>query len=106
MGGACKEEVEGGDAGEEGENETTTKCINWVPSSSLHHHHPHAQVINKANETTDIPFGACVWATGIAMNPLIKQLQEKLPGQKHFRWAWWWESLGRGGERGKRWHTT
>ncbi|KAG2424696.1 hypothetical protein HXX76_014272 [Chlamydomonas incerta] len=43
------------------------------------------RVVNKANETTDIKFGACVWATGIAMNPLIRQLQEKLPGQSHFR---------------------
>ncbi|KAG2428088.1 hypothetical protein HYH02_014479 [Chlamydomonas schloesseri] len=43
------------------------------------------RVVNKANETTDIKFGACVWATGIAMNPLVRQLQEKLPGQSHFR---------------------
>lgn len=43
------------------------------------------KVVNKANETTDIKFGACVWATGIAMNPLIKMMQEKLPGQGHFR---------------------
>ncbi|KAG2486568.1 hypothetical protein HYH03_014738 [Edaphochlamys debaryana] len=43
------------------------------------------RVVNKANEATDIKFGACVWATGIAMNPLVKQLQEKLPGQSHFR---------------------
>ncbi|EFJ43711.1 hypothetical protein VOLCADRAFT_76599 [Volvox carteri f. nagariensis] len=43
------------------------------------------RVVNKANEVTEIKFGACVWATGIAMNPLIRQLQEKLPGQSHFR---------------------
>ncbi|GIM04019.1 hypothetical protein Vretimale_8656 [Volvox reticuliferus] len=43
------------------------------------------RVVNKANEATEIKFGACVWATGIAMNPLIRQLQEKLPGQSHFR---------------------
>ncbi|GLC74175.1 tubulin alpha 1 [Pleodorina starrii] len=43
------------------------------------------KVANKANEITDIKFGACVWATGIAMNPLIRQLQEQLPGQSHFR---------------------
>lgn len=29
----------------------------------------------KKNETSDIPFGACVWATGVAMHPLVKQLQ-------------------------------
>ena len=36
---------------------------------------------------TDIPFGACVWATGVAMHPLVKQLQAKLPAgaQTHFR---------------------
>jgi NADH:ubiquinone reductase (non-electrogenic) len=33
----------------------------------------------------EVPFGACVWATGIAMNPLVKQLQQQLPGQTHFR---------------------
>ncbi|PNW69798.1 hypothetical protein CHLRE_19g750547v5 [Chlamydomonas reinhardtii] len=43
------------------------------------------RVVNKANESVDIKFGACVWATGIAMNPLVRQLQEKLPGQSHFR---------------------
>ncbi|GIL56627.1 hypothetical protein Vafri_11967 [Volvox africanus] len=43
------------------------------------------KVLNKANDVTEIKFGACVWATGIAMNPLIRQLQEKLPGQSHFR---------------------
>lgn len=33
-------------------------------------------VVNSAkNETSEIPFGACVWATGVAMHPLVKQLQ-------------------------------
>ena len=38
---------------------------------------------------TDIPFGACVWATGVAMHPLVKQLASKLPAgtQTHFRSA-------------------
>ena len=27
------------------------------------------------NKTEQIPFGACVWATGVAMHPLVKQLQ-------------------------------
>ena len=32
-------------------------------------------------QVTELPFGACVWATGIAMHPLVKQLQERLaPG--------------------------
>ena len=42
-------------------------------------------VVDKANNASDIKFGACVWATGVAMNPLIKELQGKLPGQNHFR---------------------
>ena len=32
-------------------------------------------VVDKKNESSDIPFGACVWATGVAMHPLVKQLQ-------------------------------
>ncbi|KAK9839229.1 hypothetical protein WJX81_002839 [Elliptochloris bilobata] len=45
-------------------------------------------VINTTTNTTEvIPFGACVWSTGVAMHPLIKKLQGKLPGgtQTHFR---------------------
>lgn len=44
-------------------------------------------VVDTEGKATEIPFGACVWATGIAMHPLIKQLQERLPGdaQNHFR---------------------
>eukprot|EP01025_Chloroclados_australasicus_P007534 TRINITY_DN12441_c0_g1_i4.p1 TRINITY_DN12441_c0_g1~~TRINITY_DN12441_c0_g1_i4.p1 ORF type:complete len:608 (-),score=41.02 TRINITY_DN12441_c0_g1_i4:269-2092(-) len=42
-------------------------------------------VINKDQHETDIPFGVCIWATGIAKNPLIQQLQEQLPEQDHFR---------------------
>jgi len=36
---------------------------------------------------SEIPFSACVWATGIAMHPLVKQLQARLPpaSQTHFR---------------------
>ena len=39
----------------------------------------------QTEQATDIPFGACVWATGVAMNPLVRQLQEKLPEQANFR---------------------
>lgn len=44
-------------------------------------------VVNNEGEITELPFGACVWATGIAMHPLIKQLQQRLPegNQNHFR---------------------
>ncbi len=43
--------------------------------------------VDKEGRETEIPFGACVWATGIAMNPLIKDLQSALPegSQIHFR---------------------
>ena len=38
-------------------------------------------------QVSEIPFSACVWATGIAMHPLVKQLQARLPpgSQAHFR---------------------
>jgi len=41
----------------------------------------------KTEETQIVPYGACVWATGIKMNPLVKKLQEALPegSQTHFR---------------------
>ena len=50
----------------------------------------------------DVPFGACVWATGVAMHPLVQQLQKKLPdgAQTHFRSAvtnGWLEVDGAGG---------
>lgn len=32
-------------------------------------------VAGPGGSTVDIPFGACVWATGVAMSPLVKQLQ-------------------------------
>ena len=38
-----------------------------------------AVVNSQTNETSEIPFGACVWATGVAMHPLIKQLQVRVP---------------------------
>lgn len=43
--------------------------------------------VDKNGGETEIPFGACVWATGIAMNPLVKDLQAILPEgtQTHFR---------------------
>lgn len=42
-------------------------------------------IVDKAGVTKSVPFGACVWATGIAMNPLIKTMQASLPDQTHFR---------------------
>lgn len=43
--------------------------------------------VDKEGLETRIPLGACVWATGIAMNPLVKDLQGVLPegSQTHFR---------------------
>lgn len=46
----------------------------------------HVSVVNKAGEESEIAFGACVWATGIAMNPLVKEIQQAYPEtQTHFR---------------------
>lgn len=42
-------------------------------------------VVDKQNNPTEIKFGACVWATGVAMNPLVKELQGKVKNQTHFR---------------------
>lgn len=43
-------------------------------------------VVKKSGEEYEIPFGSCVWATGIAMNPLVKELQQYYPKeQTHFR---------------------
>jgi NADH:ubiquinone reductase (non-electrogenic) len=43
------------------------------------------KVTDKEGNESEIEFGVCVWATGIAMNPLVKQLQSKLECQTHFR---------------------
>ena len=37
--------------------------------------------------TKVIGFSACVWATGVAINPLAKKIQERLPAQSNFRQA-------------------
>jgi NADH:ubiquinone reductase (non-electrogenic) len=47
-----------------------------------------AVVVEDANGgVSEIPFSACVWATGIARHPLVTQLQARLPpgSQTHFR---------------------
>jgi NADH dehydrogenase FAD-containing subunit len=45
-------------------------------------------VVDKEGGSSDISFGACVWSTGIAMNPLAQQLKELFPEeQTHARWA-------------------
>lgn len=46
-------------------------------------------VVDKQNGESEIPFGACVWATGVAMHPVVKILADKLPPgtQTHFRSA-------------------
>lgn len=49
----------------------------------------HVSVVNKAGVENEIAFGACVWATGIAMNPLVKEIQQAYPeSQTHFRCTW------------------
>jgi NADH:ubiquinone reductase (non-electrogenic) len=42
---------------------------------------------NLTKEEYTIPFGACVWSTGVAMHPLLKQLQQSMSEgtQTHFR---------------------
>jgi len=44
-------------------------------------------IVGRDGVAREVPFGACVWATGIAKNPLVRMLQEKLPPgtQTHFR---------------------
>eukprot|EP01024_Parvocaulis_polyphysoides_P073525 TRINITY_DN9468_c1_g1_i5.p1 TRINITY_DN9468_c1_g1~~TRINITY_DN9468_c1_g1_i5.p1 ORF type:complete len:604 (+),score=96.75 TRINITY_DN9468_c1_g1_i5:111-1922(+) len=42
-------------------------------------------IVDKEQRETEIPFGACIWATGIAKNPLVQQIQQQIPGQDHFR---------------------
>ena len=32
-------------------------------------------ILGKEGAASELRFGACVWATGVAMNPLIKSLQ-------------------------------
>lgn len=59
----------------------TNSRVNGVTPSGV-------QVYNtKTEEMVEIPYGACVWATGIKMNPLVKQIQQVLPEgtQNHFR---------------------
>jgi NADH dehydrogenase FAD-containing subunit len=38
-------------------------------------------ILDKQKNLKDIPYGLCVWATGIAANPLIIQLCNKIPEQ-------------------------
>lgn len=33
------------------------------------------------NEIRDVPFGTCVWSTGIAPQELTKKVMKKIPGQ-------------------------
>ena len=33
------------------------------------------------NEIHDVPFGTCVWSTGIAPQELTKKVMKKIPGQ-------------------------
>ncbi|KAI3439031.1 hypothetical protein D9Q98_001441 [Chlorella vulgaris] len=46
-------------------------------------------VVDKNGGEAELPFGACVWATGVAMHPVVKILSQKLPDgtQTHFRSA-------------------
>ncbi|CAD7703445.1 unnamed protein product [Ostreobium quekettii] len=46
---------------------------------------PGAVTISRSGETEELEYGTCVWAAGIAKNPLVGQLQEVLPEQGHPR---------------------
>jgi len=37
------------------------------------------RLVNPQGEKVELPYGACVWCTGIRLNPLASQLQEALP---------------------------
>eukprot|EP00775_Hariotina_reticulata_P004476 gene4476-4730_t len=64
----------------------------------------YVKVANKNKEEYEIPFGACVWATGIAMHPLVKELQAAFPQeQNHFRSALTDEYLRVKGSDGSIW---
>ncbi|EIE24243.1 FAD/NAD(P)-binding domain-containing protein [Coccomyxa subellipsoidea C-169] len=43
---------------------------------------PGAVVVQKGKETDRIPFGTCIWTTGIRMHPLAERLAD---GQEHWR---------------------
>ncbi|KAK9863618.1 hypothetical protein WJX84_002828 [Apatococcus fuscideae] len=45
------------------------------------------QITYNDGNKVDIAFGACVWATGVAKNPLVTKLQQRMPEgtQRHFR---------------------
>ncbi|KAI9027140.1 hypothetical protein CLU79DRAFT_717193 [Phycomyces nitens] len=43
------------------------------------------QKSSDGSEDVEIPFGLCLWSTGIAMTPFAKKLTDKLPEQAHKR---------------------
>ena len=60
-------------------------------------------VLDKDDNETIINFGACVWATGVAMNPLVRKLQDIMPEQNHFRALLTDEKLRVLGSNGSMW---
>lgn len=44
-------------------------------------------ITSPAGDKQQIAFGACCWATGVAIHPLVKHLREQLASQTHFRWV-------------------
>lgn len=49
--------------------------IQLVLNSKVQSVGKHSVQVDTNGSITTIPFGACVWSTGVAMHPLIKQLQ-------------------------------
>lgn len=39
----------------------------------------------KDGDQQTIAFSACIWATGVAIHPLAKKIQNSLPAQSNFR---------------------
>lgn len=37
-----------------------------------------------SNELRQVPFGTCIWTTGIRMHPLSEKLAEQLQAQEHW----------------------
>jgi len=46
---------------------------------------PDAVVVERCGKVDRIPFGTCIWTTGIRMHPLGETLAAQLQGQEHWR---------------------
>jgi NADH:ubiquinone reductase (non-electrogenic) len=67
------------------EQQFRREAINVKINSRVHEVKPNEIVIRdtKTNEESRIPFGICVWSTGITQAPLVKQICSQIPRQLH-----------------------